>query len=268
MKTTLYALLLAQSAGCVIRYGEGAAAAAAADAAPDFSEVDDRLAGLQAEAPNVDTRDRLVAAADLAAAVRAPAREGFPPESQEAVLDYLYTLLEIEERAAADAVPSLIGAVGVIEVEPEGGGALAPPPAIEEEELGEDLPALDEPALDEPALEEARESLARGHYASAIRAIEPLREAAAGGAQGDDVEALWSEAVDGFVHAERERASVLFLEARDVEDDGARASAMEEVLDLLEGLVEDYPESAYTSALKRNIELVKRAVEEASGGGG
>ena len=45
-----------------------------------------------------------------------------------------------------------------------------------------------------------------------------------------------------------------------------RSKAMASVLELLEELLEAYPDSAYTSALERNIEVVARAVEEAGSG--
>ena len=67
------------------------------------------------------------------------------------------------------------------------------------------------------------------------------------------------------MHAERERAGELFLDARDLPE-GERAVAMASVLELLQDLLEAYPDSAYTSALERNIELVERAVEEAGAG--
>ncbi len=112
------------------------------------------------------------------------------------------------------------------------------------------------PLIDGDAVDFAREALAEEDYRAARRALEPLRD-------DPGVEDLWWEAVNGYVHAERERAGQLFLEARDLPLGEERARAIRAVLELLEELAEDYPGSDYEDALERNIGLVRRALEEA-----
>ncbi len=68
---------------------------------------------------------------------------------------------------------------------------------------------------------------------------------------------MWKEAIDGWVHDERERAGAIFLEARDLPQGNDRRNRIEEVLRILDGLVRDYPDSTYREAIDRNIQLVR-----------
>ena len=68
---------------------------------------------------------------------------------------------------------------------------------------------------------------------------------------------MWQEAVDGWVHHERERAGLLFQTSR-AWPQAERDAATQEVKGVLEGLLRDYPETTYKAAIVRNLQLVER----------
>ena len=110
----------------------------------------------------------------------------------------------------------------------------------------------------EEQLQAARAALRAGDPHGAIDALTPLR----GTIAWADAAGLWAEAVDGWVAEERERAGTLFLQARDASG-AARRQGLLNVRDLLAALLADYPDSAYTEALTRNLERVEQALEPA-----
>lgn len=255
----MIALLLA----CIVKYGdppppvaytEGGTVVERTDtpAPVDFREIDKRLGALLQDSASmdVDRRDRLVAAQELARAFR-----GQEPRAQREVFHYLTRVVSIEERFVAEDIPML----GV-----DGAG---PVMGIAEIDLGEEL--LDdtgepegeadtgdtaEPELDAEQRErEAREHLAHEEYREAIELLETLQDDPAWAT----VESVYREAVDGYVHVERERAGAAFLAARELEDASARKAAFEEVATDLAALVEAYPDSLYTQALQKNLAQVE-----------
>lgn len=245
--------------GCVVKYGELPQPGVEAAPVVDLKDEESELLALRAaaETRDVDQRDRIDAALEL---IRLTEAEDFTALDVEA---YLARVIEVESRVQADTIQG-VGAGGVVEEE-----VLEVPEPVEEEALevedteGEDAEDTEEPAeveaagdTDEAALSFAREALAEEDYRAALLALEPIRE-------DPQVEDLWWEAVNGHVHAERERAGELFLEARDLPLGEERAAAIRAVLELLEALAEDYPGNAYEEALERNIGLVERALEEA-----
>ncbi|HJN73608.1 MAG TPA: hypothetical protein QGF58_06700 [Myxococcota bacterium] len=186
----------------------------------DWAELEEQLAELMEAETEADTLERLSAAHSLAGDMK---RGG--PHPATAVESYLTRLIEVESRATTTELPEGIGfTIG------EG---------IVVEEIVEPLD-----------IESARASLAAGDYADAVASLRSHRGEA-------EVDRLWQEAVDGFVHVERERAGALFVSARDMPEGEIRDSAVEEVVSILEGLLRDYPESSYVDAIERNLEMAR-----------
>lgn len=170
---------------------------------------------------NTDRRDQLTAALAMVDALQA----GKVPEA--AVADYLDALLVIEARRAPqeiEEVPILV-------------------PRVTEEDIDVGFDRAIGP-------EDARALLAEGRYVEALRGLEPVK--------GQHPQ-LWIEAVDGYVHAERERAGALYLKAKDMPEGEVRDSAFDEVIRILEGLVADYPESSYAADIQENLVTVRRS---------
>ncbi len=255
MKKLLLSILLLP--GCVVKYGElPQPAVAEVPPVADLRDEEAELLALRAAAASrdVDRRDRIDAALEL---IRLAQSQDFGAADVEA---YLRRVIEVESRARVDTVEGLTGGGELLEevlAEPEEGPA-APEPDGGDAGDSADTGAGEAPdeVIDEDAVAFAREALAEDDYRAALRALEPLRD-------DPEVEALWWEAVNGYVHAERERAGQLFLEARDLPLGEERARAIRAVLELLEALADDYPGNAYEDALERNIGLVRRALEEA-----
>ncbi len=274
-RAALFVLILTVP-GCVIKYGEvpqpviGGGVEGA-----DLSGLERDLLELRevAAEQDVDQRDRIDAALEL---IRL-AETG--QLSEVGLNDYLSRVVEIERRGQGGAIAALPRPS--VEEEPLGGGALVTAPIVEEvlelgdpevedlEEEGadgeadgeaagasEDTEAGADPADREDAVARAREALAAEDYAAALKALEAFKDA-------PEVEDVWWEAANGWVHSERNRAGERYLEARDLPAGKERAAAIQEVLDILEGLQEDYPGNEYEDAIDRNIGLVKRALEEA-----
>jgi len=168
---------------------------------------------------NTDRRDRLVAALALVDAMQA----GDVPE--EALVSYLDALLVIEARAEPEQLEEV--------------PVLVPRVSEEDIELGYDT------AL---GPEDVRALLAEGRYVEALRGLDPVKELNP---------ELWQEAVDGYVHVERERAGELYLKALEMPQGEIREAAMDEVVSILERLLEDYPESSYTEDIAENLALVR-----------
>jgi len=186
----------------------------------DWAALEEDLADLMEAETDTDRLERLSAAHALAGDMK---RGAAHPDR--AVESYLSRLIEVEARATPDELPTGIGFT-------IGGG-------IVEEEIVEPLD-----------IESARASLAAGDYREAIASLEAHRD-------DPDVERLWDEAVDGFVHAERERAGNLYVRAREMPEGEVRDAAVDDVVDILEGLLREYPDSSYVEAIERNLELVR-----------
>ena len=105
----------------------------------------------------------------------------------------------------------------------------------------------------------ARESLRAGDYRATLDALELLRD----GPGWEDALPYWEEAVDGWVAEERERAGQMYIAARSVPR-AERITALEEVRDILDGLLSDFPDSAYAEPLLENLERIERELESAA----
>ena len=275
MSAYVFALLWT---ACVVPYGEApeplassAVASAANATGADLSGLEARILMLIEENQDADRARRLSAARQLLRKGR-----GWAPEAQRDLVTYLNALLDVEERYHVEesmgvAVP-LAGAIqeqtaldGETALPAPGAGALAQPMA--EEELGGDdsdlpgtEPAEDELAEDpssdaELALAPARQALADGRYLEAIQALDEL------GSDSEEAQELHREAVDDYVHLERERAGRLFLEARSAEAEDARLGKLGEVKEVLQRLLDEFPDNSYAGAISRNLQLVERELD-------
>lgn len=201
------------------------------DWAPYEAELQARLGagGVQEQ----DQLDRLDAAHSLTLALQ----DGAPPE--QAVADYLDRILVIEAREADHEFELDTGLIvdtgGVVEL---------------------DLPDT-VPDRFEQARDDASAALAEARYTDAMAALEPFQDTA----DWVELEPLWQEAVDGFVHDERERAGELFMAARDMPDGPDKQAQVRQVETLLVGLVTFYPESSYTDAINENLALVRAELD-------
>ena len=171
--------------------------------------------------PNMDAdrRDRLTAALALVDALE---RGDVPEHSAAAYLDALLVIEARAEPTEMEAVPVLI-------------------PRVTEEVIDTGFDTALGP-------EDARALLAEERYVEALRGLEPVQ---------DQHPALYAEAVDGYVHTERERAGALFLKARDMPEGEVRDSAIDEVISILERLLAEYPGSSYTEEIEQNLEKVR-----------
>lgn len=240
------ALLSLTLLGCVLRYGgEPETPVNVGDQppevsvapAPDFAALEAELHAITEANDDLDagTAARIEAARELTIALRNPRKD-----PKQAAADYLERLIAIERRALdMPALPP--DTFNVAE------------PAVREEPLGAASPEPEPPPDPQLALASAKAQLAEGRYGDAIATLAPLR----GSEAWESLAPIWQEAIDGFVHQERERAGQLFIEARTLPD-AQRIPATQEVLALLEGLLRDYPETTYRDALERNIELVRK----------
>ncbi len=271
-------LLFAFLQGCVVPYGEApqtsTVEAAASSPMGDLTGLEARLLLLIDGNQEADRASRLEALRSLLRRSRT-----WPPEAQRDLAVYLEAILAVEDRWREDqgieGFEPLVSAEPMVEsvgVGSDGGGTALAVPVMEESLANGQLPAppvlppegADDPVVDTPArdaraikaeqLVRARQALAQGEYLEAISFTVP-------GDQGEpdpELLSLRQEAVDGWVHLERERAGRLFLDARDLADLQQRRTAYEQVVVTLQGLLESYPESTYSQAITRNLQLVQR----------
>lgn len=111
----------------------------------------------------------------------------------------------------------------------------------------------DRQALDE-ALAEARDLVASADYRDALEVFAeldgtPLQETARREA---------AAAAEVLVKEERERAGTLFVAARRKPDADSRVAAMQEVRQILVGLLSEFPESGYADRVRRNLDVVEK----------
>jgi len=274
--TGLLPLLLC---ACVVKYGAPdaaprsagvAPAAPASSMTPDFAGLEARIDALLNNAVEVDDRDRLLAALDLA---RASHRLG--PDAQAVNFAFLSTLVTIEERDVPYAAPALAG----------GSGSAAPRPA--DEDRLHDVVPLDDPiepgpdplppVVDPPVppataqapspapsadalLGVARQKLSAGDAASAMATLEPCR----GQPCWDAVRSTWEESRDALVFQQREDAGARYIAARQIADPAQRAEALRQVKATLSALLEQYPDSRYADALRKNLQLVDHDLDALS----
>jgi hypothetical protein len=270
--------------GCVVPYGDApqtsaVTSAQAASPMKDLTGLEARLLLLMDENQDADRAARLEALRGLLRGSRT-----WTPDAQRDLVVYLEAVLRVEERWRADVglegfAPLLPGedATPQVEIIDDAGTAVAVP--LVEEPLDEpagvmELPEASDPVTESPgrsadairaeAVTSLRELLSRSAYAEALERLAQLdsdlleADGVDEGEQAGAIAALQQEAVDGWVGAERERAGKLFLAARELPDPAQRAAAFEEVVSILEGLLADYPQSSFSDALARNLQLVQR----------
>lgn len=218
-----------------------------APAGPDFLVYARTFDELLADDPgeDADRRDRLDAARDLSRQLN---RGKLPPE--QLIAEYLDRIARIEARSTPQSAPAL--------------EQLSAGSGIGEEELGDPDPGGSSPPQTktapevelkstEQALDDAREALAKNDYRGALDLLTPYQDR-------EDwalLEEVWLEAVDGWVFQERERAGEMFRASR-AWPQAERDKATLEVQAILEGLLEQYPETTYKAALIRNLQMVER----------
>ncbi len=261
-------MLFVLLSGCVLRYGDVPPEAGAytsawpeeelAEDASDLYGLERRFADLLGEGDvTADQQARLELAAELARKARVLDAGG-----QQVVGNYLAQLAEAEEYAVPAAVefpeePVLLDAP-VSETLAEGDPVETDLAAEVGVPVEPDVPADETPSREE-LLAQAESRLNNWDHAAAIELLAPLR----GGADSESVESMWQQAVDGLVHGARERAGERFIRARRLENGPEKVLEIQAVLDQLEGLLRDYPESSYTDAIERNIRVVKRDLGDA-----
>ena len=276
--------LIAILYGCVVPYGEApqtslSESAAAATPMGNLTGLEARLLLLMDENQDADRAARLEALRSLLRRSRT-----WTPDAQQDLVVYLEAILAVEERWRGDEGLDGFGPIAPVasgpqaEIIQDDGPAVAVP--LVEEDLGDptpvpvELPPVDDPVTVAPArnaealladgLEQVREALSREAYLEALGSLDELQVSLAeAGAEPDEAwSTLRQEAVDGYVHVERERAGKLFLEARGRADADAKRTGLEEVVAILEGLLSDYPDSGFSSAITRNLQLVKRELSD------
>jgi len=276
-------LLLALLTGCVVPYGDApntsvVESAQATTAMGDLTGLEARLLLLMDENQEADRSSRLEALRALLRRSRT-----WTPDAQRDLVVYLESILAVEERWRGDEGLAGFGPIAPrvpgpqpVELIQEGSAVAVP---VVEEQLAQEapppvteLPAVEDPdtvtpdrsvdATLEEGLEEAREALSKGENLAAIQRLDRLVTDLGPVVDEDEPDeqlaTLRSEAVDGWVHAERERAGRLFLAAREQVDVDARREGLQEVVTVLEALLADYPDSTYADAINRNLQLVKR----------
>jgi len=215
---------------------------------------------------NIDTQKRLELAGELSRRTRS-----LDLGAQHVVSDYLSQLSELESSAMSHEVTQLdsgfvgptpgaveLGTSDPLNLEdpsaPDSGGPLV---LVDElgatDEMDASAPKEVGPSV-EQELARARELLYAWDHAGAMEILQPLR----GGDSAEAVETLWGQAVDGIVHASRERAGERFIRARRLTSGAQKTAEMQAVLQTLEGLLEEYPETTYRNAVERNIRVVKK----------
>jgi len=275
--------LLALLTGCVVPYGEAPSTSAvesaqATSAMGDLTGLEARLLLLMDENQEADRSSRLEALRALLRRSRT-----WTPEAQRDLVVYLESILAVEERWRGDEGMAGFGPIAPLAPGPQPAeviqeGTAVAVPVVEEQLAQEDPPPVTEqPVVEDPdtvtpnrnvdatreeGLEESREALSKGEYLTAIQRLDTLvvelGPVVAEDEPDEQLATLRSEAVDGWVHSERERAGRLFLAAREQTDTDARREGLQEVVSILEVLLVDYPDSTYADAINRNLQLVKR----------
>lgn len=278
MRPLILALLL--SSACVIRTAPPPGATAAEPAAPsDLGAVEARLNDLLSSNDDLDRRDRLMAAMDLARQARR-----MDDASRAAVVAYLEQLAAIEARDVPFAAPvvlppeALQSATGssMIEEDLDAAPAIAAAPEPAPEAPATEVATAPAEAAPAPApasplpaeatdadapLVRARQQLAANDLEGALASLERCKGQPCWG----EAEPLWAETRDRHVFARREAAGARYLASRELEDRAARIDALRLVRDELSELLRRYPDTRYADALARNIALVSQEIAALEG---
>ena len=121
-------------------------------------------------------------------------------------------------------------------------------------ELPVSVPQANELAVLQARLEEARSRVAAADYRAALESFAELEATVL--AETARVEAV--QAADALVKEERLRAGRLFVAARKQVDADARRLALEQVQQLLAGLLAEFPASRYARRVADNLASVER----------
>jgi hypothetical protein len=255
--------LAAVAPACVVHTRAPLDAAAEARAGRDFSGTEARVLLALNATRDEAARKRLSAVHTLLDAAR-----DWPAEQRTAVLDFVNGFLDNQPDGAAGELgaPQVSArTAGEVAVEEPGSadGAVAPPVreeapvALPEGASQSDLPPVASPdprVAWESAVARARTALAENHPALAMQELATVPDLG----QIDGGRELGREAQDAFVRDERERAAQLFLQAREIKDPAEKRVVLEQARDLLAGLLKTYPNSAYASAISKNLERVRK----------
>ena len=107
-------------------------------------------------------------------------------------------------------------------------------------------------------LGDARDLVIAGEYRSALKAFAKLD-----GTEHQTVARREArQAEETLVKEERERAGRLVVAARKMSEPRARSAALEEVREILAGLLADFPRSPYAARLQTNLDAVEREIAE------
>lgn len=234
--------------GCVIRFGDPIESAVSAPLPEpvDFSDVEARGRMLLSTIDDFNREERLRAAMKLASRMKTQ-----HPDAQIVVYHYLSTLIELEERAAPQDLGSDL----------MGTGLDVGLPTIEEEVLfvEEDLDVAEPVPVDLVAVRaEAAQLTVAGDLQGALSALEACR----GAPCWAEVSELWAQTRDGYVSQQREAAAAMFLAAREDGDPQQQRAQLQLVEQLLSSLLEAHPDTPYTDAINRNVQLVRDAIAE------
>lgn len=249
--------------GCVIRYGDPVETAVT-EPLPQpvsFADVEDRIETLLSRAENVDQIARLEAAQRLARHIKSQ-----DPRAQRVVLDYLIVTVSVEERTDPAGVSAMLA-----EDLPAPGLAVISEEVLEEDLGGGDdtrphtqdaIGAADRSSRISPLdvdqmRSDAQALIDTGELLAAMEALAPCEE----GGCWDDVADLWTRTRDLYVYEQREVAATLYMQAREATAPSERRRLLEDAEELLTGLLEDYPETTYTAAINRSVELVQEALD-------
>ena len=105
-------------------------------------------------------------------------------------------------------------------------------------------------------LQDARDLVVAGEYRAALAAYTKLEGTALQSAARKEAR----EASETLVREERERAGGLFVAARKLRDPGEKREALREVQEILTGLVDEFPESAYVERIRTNLSAVEAEI--------
>lgn len=263
---------------CVIRYGEGPKTpdtTTAQSLSPvDFGTYERQLAAMVDAAEEVDQRDRLDAAWELAQQMRDK-----DPTAQHQVRGYLDRLIEIESRTRPAATPlqtqvlseGFGGAARVGSTELAGPEPLAEPAPVVEVDLLDPMaleaqgstdgevvvPPEPEGPNPDALLTDARRLAEAGDRIQAMSTLEACKALPCWSA----VEPDWNTIRDAHVFSEKESLAVRFLELRGEPEVATQRAGLLEIQAALSTLRATWPGNAHEEAIEDHIRRVQKELE-------
>jgi hypothetical protein len=239
------AWIISAALACVLRAGEGVSTQPEPLPPPDdFADVEQRLDDLLASPQDIDQRDRLRGAADLARAMKTA-----DADAQRTALRYLRHIVEIEERSRLVDIPIADGGPDLMAFVPMG-------TPIVEEVLGGPAVAASVP-LGPPDITLAAEREAAGDLTGALAAVAACEAAACSPEQV----AVFARLRDNWLNQQREAAGALFSASREASDPVRRLADLRSARAMLADAIDRFPESAIVADLRRSVELVQAEIE-------